>query len=266
MGSPKRSDDPLEATKSIEERVSTSSLTGRPIRKYYGYFRGGWYGGSLAGYVIGCNLDCVFCWAWFKDRHELGRYQTPEEVVRRLTYGAIKAGIRVLRISGGEPTIGFCHLLEVLRGFSRGEGKLRLVVETNGILLGYSRTHASELGEFAGRNISVRVSLKGADHATFSRLTGAPQEYFGYQHASIVNLVKAGFEPGRDLYVAVMSSFNRPSEIAELLYRLSKIGEGVVGAVELEVVRLYKSVEKRLKLAGLHPHRSVKPRPRLKSL
>lgn len=259
MESSRGSRDPLEIVKLIEEKVTSRSLTGSSLRKYFGFSRGSWYGGSFAGYVIGCNLNCVFCWAWFRNRYELGYYLAPGDVAKRLTRGAIKTSARVVRVSGGEPTIGFNHLLEVLREFSKREEKPQLVLETNGILLGYSRACAGELGEYSEKNISIRVSLKGVDPDTFGRLTGVPREYFSYQLNSIENLIRAGFNPGKNLVIAVMSSFNKPREIAELMYRLSKIDEKIVKTVELEVVKMYRNVKRKLESAGLHPYTYINP-------
>ncbi|MEM1931204.1 MAG: radical SAM protein [Sulfolobales archaeon] len=255
----KRSRDPLTIARSIEEEVCSRSLYGEPLRRYYGFAHGSWYGGSFAGYTIGCNLDCVFCWAWFKNRFDLGIRLAPEEVARRLVYGATKTNAKVARISGGEPTICIDHLLDVLKEFSRRSSKIRLVIETNGVLLGYSSSLASELGEFSEKNTSVRVSLKGADSDTFSKLTGAPRDYFVYQLNSIENLIKAGFTPGKTLLVAVMSSFNKPREIAELLYRLSKVDDEIPKTIELEVVRLYRNVRKKLDAADLRPIMYIEP-------
>lgn len=256
---PKKSRDPVSIALSIEEKVASRSLHGKPLRRYYGFSHGSWYGGSFAGYTIGCNLNCAFCWAWFKNRFDLGIYLTPEEVARRLVYGAIKTNAKVVRISGGEPTICIDHLLDVLKEFSRRSTKIRLVIETNGVMLGHSGSLASELGEFSEKNISVRVSLKGADSDTFSKLTGAPREYFTYQLNSIENLIKAGFTPGRTLLVAVMSSFNKPREIAELIYELSKIDYEIPKTVELEIVKLYKNVRKKLDSVNLRPFTYIEP-------
>ncbi|MEM2006106.1 MAG: radical SAM protein [Sulfolobales archaeon] len=259
MGSSKKSSDPLATARLIEEKVTSRSLYGELLRKYYGFSHGSWYGGSFAGYVIGCNLDCVFCWAWFKNRFDLGFYLTPEEVARKLVLGSVETKARVTRISGGEPTICIDHLLEVMKDFSRRSNKILLVIETNGILLGCSDDRVGELGEFSEKNISIRVSLKGANPDTFSLLTGASKEYYSCQLSSIEKLVKAGFIPGRTLLIAVMSSFNKPREIAELIYGLSKIDEEIPKTVELEIVRLYKNVKKKLDSINLRPITYIEP-------
>lgn len=251
----RRSRNPIEVAMLAEERVISRSLLGELLRSYYGFARGRWYGGSFSGYVIGCNLNCVYCWAWFRNRYGLGSYLTPSEVVKKLITGGSRASARVLRISGGEPTIGFDHLIEVLRAYTKAGTRLPLVVETNGILLGYNSSYAGDLSDFAGRGVVVRVSIKGANPETFSTLTEAPPEFFRYQLDSVKYLINAGYNPSRDLRVAIMSSFNQPREIAELIYRLSEIDEGIAGAVELEIVRMYRSVQKRLKARGYIPYR-----------
>jgi uncharacterized Fe-S cluster-containing radical SAM superfamily protein len=251
--------NPIKVADELERTVVRRDLSGRTLRKYYGFARGRWYGGSLAAYVIGCNLDCAFCWAWFKDRYDLGTYPLPEDVVGRLVSAGRASGVRTLRISGGEPTIGFDHLIQVLRLFTEKAGPMKLVVETNGILIGARNTLASELGELSGRNVVMRVSIKGANPETFSSLTGSPSEYFNYQLSSIKNLIEVGYEPGRTLSVAVMSSFNTPREVAELIYRLTEIDDSLAESIELELVRMYGGVRKKLQARGITPYRYLDP-------
>lgn len=256
MASPKRS-NPVEVAGEIEKAVVRRDLSGRILRKHFGFARGKWYGGSFAAYVIGCNLDCAFCWAWFKDRYDAGVYLSPEDVVKRLISAGRTLGIRTLRISGGEPTIGFDHLIQVLKLFTKKTNSMKLVVETNGILIGAKKTLASELGEFSGRNVIVRISVKGANPETFSTLTGSPSEYFDYQLNSIKNIIEAGYIPGRTLLVAVMSSFNTSREIAEFIYQLTKIDSTLAGSIELEIVKMYRNVERKLRARGIVPYRYV---------
>lgn len=257
MVSQKRS-NPIEIADEIKNTVVRRDLNGEVLRKYFGFARGKWYGGSFAAYVIGCNLDCAFCWAWFKDRYDTGMYLSPSNVIERLISAGRTLGIKTLRISGGEPTIGFDHLIQVLKLFTRKTDSMKLVVETNGILIGARRALASELGEFSGGNVIVRISVKGANPETFSTLTGSPGEYFNYQLNSIKNILEAGYKPGRTLLVAVMSSFNTPREIAEFIYQLSKIDGALVGSIELELVKMYRNVEKKLLARGIKPYRYIR--------
>jgi uncharacterized Fe-S cluster-containing radical SAM superfamily protein len=176
-----------------------------------------------------------------------------------LVDGGRRWGTRVLRLSGGEPTVGFDHLLEVVQLFSRlGEGRT-LVVETNGVLLGYSRAASEELASRVVRSTVVRVSIKGATPQDFERLTGAPAEYFEVQLRAVENLVRAGLEPGTGVTVAVMASFSEPRDVATLLLRLASVDPRLAEVAELEVVKLYPSVRRSLERAGLRPRWYVEP-------
>ncbi|HDD72750.1 MAG TPA: molybdenum cofactor biosynthesis protein MoaA, partial [Candidatus Aenigmarchaeota archaeon] len=71
-------------------------------RKYYRFRAAEFYGGVATADCVGCNLRCVFCWAWNivnKPEHT-GNFYSPEEVVRKLVTIAEKRDYRKVRISG----------------------------------------------------------------------------------------------------------------------------------------------------------------------
>gem|GEM_PF-3379116 len=147
----------------------------------------------------------------------------------------------------------------MVKHFGRlGEGRT-LVVETNGVLLGYSRTASEELVSQITRGTVVRVSIKGATPQDFEKLTGAPAEYFETQLRALENLVRAGLEPGTGVTVAVMASFSEPRDLATLLLRLASVDPKLAEVVELEVVKLYPKVRSSLERAGLRPRWYVEP-------
>lgn len=133
------------------------------------------------------------------------------------------------------------------------------MVETNGVLLGYSRTASEELVSQITRGTVVRVSIKGATPQDFEKLTGAPAEYFETQLRALENLVRAGLEPGTGVTVAVMASFSEPRDLATLLLRLASVDPKLAEVVELEVVKLYPKVRSSLERAGLRPRWYVEP-------
>lgn len=100
MGIDERLYDPLELSRSVESLVTR--VSGGSVERKYFRFRGGrWYGGIASADVIGCNLRCRFCWAWyFRDRHDLGFFLSPEKVFERLSEIALKRGYRYLRLTG----------------------------------------------------------------------------------------------------------------------------------------------------------------------
>jgi uncharacterized Fe-S cluster-containing radical SAM superfamily protein len=164
--------DPIELSKKIEKIVVENNL-----KKYYRFRPTGFYGGIATADTVGCNLRCKFCWSsnsvW--NARSTGEFYSSEEVADKLQSIADKKGYHQLRISGGEPTIGKQHLIEVLENIKT---KYLFILETNGILLGYDKKYIEDLSVF--ENLHVRVCLKGADSEEFSLFTGA-KKGFEYQ-------------------------------------------------------------------------------------
>ena len=164
--------DPLELSKKIEKIVVESNL-----KKYYRFRPTGFYGGIATADTVGCNLRCKFCWSsnsvW--NARNTGEFYPAEAVANTLQSIADKKGYHQLRISGGEPTIGKQHLINVLENIKT---TYAFILETNGILLGYDKKYVEDLSVFD--NLHVRVCLKGLDSEEFSLFTGA-EKGFEYQ-------------------------------------------------------------------------------------
>ena len=81
--------------------------------KYYSFrYNDNWYGGIATAYCSECNLNCIYCYS--HNKRNTGKDRTAREVADRLMKLAHKHGIDKCRISGGECTLDFDHLLEVL--------------------------------------------------------------------------------------------------------------------------------------------------------
>jgi len=102
--------DPIELSKKTEKIVVENNL-----KKYYRFRPTGFYGGIATADTVGCNLRCKFCWSsnsvW--NARSAGEFNTSEEVADKLQSIADKKGYHQLRISGGEPTIGKQHLIDL---------------------------------------------------------------------------------------------------------------------------------------------------------
>ena len=166
-----------------------------------------------------------------------GELYTPVQVAEKLMDIVKKKGYHQVRISGGEPTIGRQHLVEVLQFL---DADVVFVLETNGILLGYDTEYVQDLASF--RNLHVRVCLKGCSAKEFSWLTDAAVG-FEYQLQALSQLMDAGIS----FHVAVVSVHGNN---AVLMDRLSEIGVGKV-MIEEEKITLYPQVRKRLAAEGL---------------
>lgn len=247
--------DPVKLAEEVKKRI-TKNQGDVELRLYYRFRCDRWYGGIATGDVMGCNLNCVFCWSYsFRNRYDRGFYLSPREAFRRLRDLQSRRGLRRVRLSGGEPTIGRSHLLELLKLYSSYDDTV-FVVETNGILIGYDESYAKELARFD--NIVVRVSFKGVEESEFHRLTGAKPEAFELQFRALENLMNAGLEPGREVYPAAMIGFSRDEAIRGFLERLKKIHPSFTD-VDWEYVFLYPSVKERLRSLGIKPLRAVEP-------
>ncbi len=246
--------DPIRLADEVRRRVSIIKY-GVEYRKYFRFRGGRWYGGISTGDVIGCNLRCGFCWSWyFRDDYLSGEFLSPEEAFRRLMRIALRKGYRLVRLSGGEPTLTRSHVVEVAE-LCRKKG-YTFILETNGLLIGFDRNYARELASLD--NVLVRVSFKGVKASEFHRLTGAGPEYFELQFEAIRNLIREGMEPGKRVIAAAMISFSNDADIAKFIMRLTEIDDNLA-RIDWEVVLLYPHVKELLERRGLKPKRYVIP-------
>ena len=238
--------DPIQRHLAIEKLVTRLGPEGQE-KKYYRFRPARWYGGIVTADCAGCGLLCRFCWV--KDSvmlrpADIGRFYTPEQVVDNLTALARKRDFRQLRVSGGEPTIGKAHLLQLLdllrnKGFS-------FILETNGIPLGYDEDYARDIAKYDF--IHARVSLKGCNEQEFSLLTGAKPEGFEMQLRSLKNLTEVGVK----CHPSVIVSFSRKENLQDLKVKLKQICSGLAEQLEIEELILYPHVVRRIKEYGLH--------------
>jgi uncharacterized Fe-S cluster-containing radical SAM superfamily protein len=230
--------DPLELAERVREVVGSGEK-----RKYYRFRPAPYYGGIATADCVGCCIKCLFCWSWhiIVQPEKVGRFYSPEEVVRNLTSIARKKGFHQVRISGNEPTLHRSHLLRVLQLLPK---EIHFILETNGILIGHDSSYAKDLSVFS--NIYVRVSLKGACPEDFARLTGATPEGFDLQLKALENLV----EEGIDCFPAVMANFSIQKEIQKLRQRLKAIRPDFADFEEEELI-LYPFVKENLEKTGV---------------
>lgn len=221
--------DPIELTKKIENIVTNGNL-----KKYYRFRPTGFYGGIATADTVGCNLRCKFCWSgssvW--NSKNTGKFYSSKDVADELQIIAKKKGYRQLRISGGEPTIGRQHLINLLNNIDEN---YLFILETNGILLGFDETYVDELSTF--KNLHVRVCLKGLDLQEFSMLTGAALG-FDYQMKALLNLI----DKKMNFNIAIVSV---KKDKKQFLDKLNEIGLGKI-LIEYEEITLYPQVKKRL--------------------
>ena len=227
--------DPIELSKKTEKLVLKNNL-----KKYYRFRPTRFYGGISTADTVGCNLRCRFCWSqnsvW--NPNKTGKFYSPKEVSDRIQKIAKKKGYKCLRISGGEPTIGKKHLIEVLKNI---DSRYIFILETNGILLGYDKGYVEDLSSF--ENLHVRVCVKGADPEEFSLFTGA-NTGFNYQIKALENLreKKVSFN------IALVS---KNLEKKKGFFQMLSDKKLNTFMVEEEEIKLYSMVRNRLKKEGI---------------
>jgi uncharacterized Fe-S cluster-containing radical SAM superfamily protein len=232
--------DPVQRHKAIEKLVTRRSPQGFE-KKYYRFRPARWYGGIVTADCVGCGLLCKFCWV--RDSVMLrpastGEFYTANEVANRLVAMARTRCMNQLRLSGGEPTLGKPHLLELL-DLLAGED-LSFILETNGIPIAYEEDYAKELSKHDF--VHVRVSLKGCNEEEFSLLTGSKPEGFRLQLQSLEKLC----EEGANCHAAIMTSFSNRKTHQTLLQTLRRISPALSENAETEDLILYPHVTKRL--------------------
>jgi uncharacterized Fe-S cluster-containing radical SAM superfamily protein len=242
--------DPVERHAAIEKLVTRKNLNGQQEKKYYRVRSARWYGGIITADCTGCGLLCKFCWVADEVMFHpatTGKFYASRIMEENLVNLSKKKGLTQLRVSGGEPTIGRPHLLELLHCL-RGH-QFKFILETNGILLGADEEYAKDLSEFRDF-IHVRVSLKGCNEEDFADLTGARHEGFQLQLKALQNLVRAGVS----CHPSVMSSFSSKGNLKALIGTLGKIDPRLAGEIEIEELILYPHVVRRLNKYGLTYH------------
>jgi uncharacterized Fe-S cluster-containing radical SAM superfamily protein len=245
--------DPVLRHIAIEKLVVRDGLEGQE-KKYYRFRPARWYGGIVTADCAGCGLLCRFCWVSDKvmDRPaEIGKFYSPDKVANDLITLAKKRSLRQLRISGGEPTIGKPHLLQLLDRL-KGEG-CRFILETNGILIAHDENYAKELSRYDF--VHVRVSLKGCNEEEFSMLTGAKPDGFKLQLKSLEKLIEAGVS----CHPSIMASFSSRKNLDALTKMLGNVGSELAREVEVEELILYPHVINRIQRHGLKYYSAYTP-------
>jgi uncharacterized Fe-S cluster-containing radical SAM superfamily protein len=226
--------EPIDLAKKIEKIVIKNNE-----KKYYRFRPTGFYGGIATADTVGCNLRCKFCWSsnsvW--NPTNTGKFYTPENVAEKLLKISELKGYSQVRISGGEPTIGRKHLINLLENI---ESNLVFILETNGILLGSSSTYIEELSKF--RNLHIRVCIKGINPEEFSLLTGA-ESGFKYQIKSLEYL-----KDSKISFNIALVSIKRDRQ--DFYNKLKELNLGNL-MLEEEKIKIYPSVRNRLNKEGL---------------
>ena len=236
--------DPLR----LAERTEAIVCRGKD-RKYTHFYATGVYKGIATGYAVGCCLRCFYCWVELSRDfpEDYGRFYSPAQVVAKLEREAKSYGTKKCRISGGEPTLGKEHLLNVLKLVNENEWFDLFILETNGILFGNDKRYVKEVSKF--QKVHVRVSLKAANKEGFKNRTGAIGKFYELPFKAIQNLLDCGVR----FHVAAMTDprIMPKEERLALIENLEEIDPRIAAGLEEEVVDPYDTTLFRLRKAGI---------------
>jgi len=246
--------DSVARHQAIEKLVTQDRSDNVQERKYWRFRHDRWYGGIVTADAVGCGLLCKYCWVsetvMFQPA-QVGRFYRPDIVAQILVDMAKNRNLGQLRVSGGEPTIGKVHLLQLLDHLdSRG---LHFILETNGILIGKDQKYAEDLSKY--EFVHVRVSLKGCNKDEFVTLTGTQPEGFELQLKALENLLRANVK----CHPAVMTSFSTQKSLFQLTERLKKMNPSLAEELEIEELILYPSVKRKINKHGLKYYSAYTP-------
>ena len=140
-------------------------------------------------------------------------------------------------------TIGKEHLFELLDLVE--ESEFVYVLETNGMTLGQDKGYCEQLAKY--KNLHVRVSIKGCNEDEFHRLTGAQKSAYNLPYDALRMLIDAGVSSN----ACLMVSFSTEETIKAAKARLVTVHPGILKSLELEKIKLFPKVLKRLAKNGL---------------
>lgn len=179
---------------------------------------------------------------------------SPEAVFEGLNYITKHCFTNHYRISGGEPTLHFEHLLEILRLFkekrNKGGNNFYFILETNGIRLGQDPRKVLKLKEF-NEFLHVRISFKTPTEERYQKIT-RPRGGGNY-HKDPYYALKNCMEQGISVHPVLMRELIGPNDLSvyvENLKNYTTDGEppnSILKKIEFERLFLYNYILHRFK-------------------
>ncbi|EMR74198.1 putative Fe-S oxidoreductase [Thaumarchaeota archaeon SCGC AB-539-E09] len=234
--------DPVKLALDTEDIVCKGDL-----RKYTNFYLDKKaYSGIATADAAGCCLRCFFCWAdKSRDYPELhGEFYNPEEVLKKLIDIAEENNVKIMRLSGAEPTLCREHLFKFLSIVE--ETEYDFILETNGILLS-DEEYVKQLSKY--KKIKVRVSLKAGTPEQFAKKTGAISESFELPFLAVRNLRKYGVN--FSLAAATDPRIMNLQERESLFRKLEEIDPELTENIDEEILLSYNISSERIKKSGM---------------
>lgn len=207
-----------------------------------------------------CNLNCIYCTPLEKSAYLRHEDLLRHEELARAAAAFVRAGVKKIRLTGGEPLLKK-NILELVRMLKAIPGLQELALTTNGVLL---KDLAAPL-RAAGLD-RVNISLNTLAPATYKRITGSGALEDAWD--GLMASLKAGFSEVK-LNIVVMKRIN-DAEIPEFA-RLSMDFPLSVRFIEFFPTNersktlkdvLFTTAETRARIEAVYgPLQQVPPRP-----
>lgn len=137
--------------------------------------------------LVGCNLQCQFCWNPLSNNKALVKSQTCQKDLnfiyeKTLSNCSLNQQKTFIRFTGGEPTLQWSELINVFNLFKRNNilANIPILIQTNGIEIGRNNIKLDDLYNIKQRFI-FEMSFKGTNEREFSLLTQREARYYQYQ-------------------------------------------------------------------------------------
>ncbi len=136
--------------------------------------------------VVGCNLQCHFCWSPASRplvSGEASTLRTPRDILRETRRRVANPRSTFIRFTGGEPTLYWMELLETLGLFQADEGmsQVPVLIQTNGIEIGSGNAELHPETFKSSQPYLFELSFKGTSRGEFSILTGGSADLYTLQ-------------------------------------------------------------------------------------
>jgi uncharacterized Fe-S cluster-containing radical SAM superfamily protein len=167
----------------------------------------------------GCILGCDFCSspAQQPQVRELSVELSPAEVFDRTLRSVAVPSRSCVRFSGGEPTLYWNEVLEVLRLFAEDETlvKVPVVIKTNGISIGNGTVNVRKLtrSPFDRLKVLFELSIKGSNPEEFELLTRTSAKLYPYQMEAYKMLKNARHHNPNLSFVCLLGAYHSSEEV-----------------------------------------------------
>ena len=133
--------------------------------------------------VVGCNLQCQFCWSP-ASRAGCSSVQKEQKAIYRDTLSQGPNHIDTfIRFTGGEPTLCWDNISEIF-SYYEADAVLRnipVLIQTNGVEIGRGNVDINSFLSKTKQCYLIELSMKGTNRDEFALLTDRDASLYEYQ-------------------------------------------------------------------------------------